>query len=191
MMKKLLCLLLAVTMLMGSLFILSACDEKKKDQDETEETAEKEEFKLPEGYAIYENDYISFAYPAEWSKTDFGAELGALFMDGAAGNSITAVSEPYSDRYKDLTVEEFKAMIEPMAPESGLSVSNIKIEQIKGTNDLAVTKISYDVVMQGVSMKQYVFVVASGDLNYSVSISETKAVEGLVDIVLASWVAKK
>ena len=34
-MKKLLCLLLAMTMLMGSLFVLSACDEKDKDKDNT------------------------------------------------------------------------------------------------------------------------------------------------------------
>ena len=39
MMKKLLCLLLAVTMLMGSLFILSACDEKDKDKDKDEESS--------------------------------------------------------------------------------------------------------------------------------------------------------
>lgn len=190
-MKKLLCLLLAMTMLMGSLFVLSACDEKDKDKKSEDTTEEKETFKLPEGYTTYENDYISFAYPSEWTKTDLGKDSGVMIMDGTTGNNITAVPEEYSDMYKTMTVKEFDNLIKPQLTASGLSVSNVKIEQIKGTNDLAITRITYTVKSSGVTMKQFVYVVPSGDRNYAVTITETKAVDGLVDTVLASLVAKK
>ena len=190
-MKKLLCLLLAVTMLMGSLFILSACDEKdKKDKEETTEE-EKEVFKAPEGYTVYENDYISFAYPSEWTKTDLGEDAGVMIMDGKNGNNITAVPEEYSDTYKNMTVEEFNKTIKPQLTASGLTVSGVKIEQIKGTNSLAITKISYTVKSSGVTMKQYIYIVPSGDRNYAVNFTEVQAVEGLLDILLSSITAKK
>ena len=189
-MKKLLCLLLAMTMLMGSLFVLSACDKKDKKEEATTEE-KKDVFKLPEGYALYENDYISFAYPAEWTKTDLGEDAGAMIMDGSTGNNITAVGEEYSDTYKTMTVEEFNKTVKPQLTASGLSVSNVKIEQIKGADDLAITKISYNVKSSGVTMKQYVYVVPSGDRNYAVSVTEVKAVDGLLDTLVASFVAKK
>ena len=112
-------------------------------------------------------------------------------MDGTTGNNITAVPEEYSDMYKTMTVKEFDNLIKPQLTASGLSVSNVKIEQIQGTNDLAITRITYTVKSSGVTMKQFVYVVPSGDRNYAVTITETKAVDGLVDTVLASLVAKK
>ena len=40
-------------------------------------------------------------------------------------------------------------------------------------------------------MKQTIYVVASGDLNYAINVTEVKSVSGLLDTVFNSIVAKK
>jgi hypothetical protein len=195
-MKKLLCLLLAMTMLMGSLFILSACDEKdKKDKDDEGESTEEVVASapdVPKGYALYENDHIYFVYPEKWTPNSLGDNAGALILDGTTGNNITAVGEVYSNIYKDMTVESFNSLIKPSLDSQGLSVSGVKISQVKNARNTELTKISYTVKnAAGTSMKQTIYVVASGDLNYAINVTEVKSVSGLLDTVFNSIVSKK
>ena len=100
-MKKLLCLLLAMTMLVGSLFVLSACD--KKEDKESEETVAVDAPEVPAGYKLYENDYVYFVYPENWETRDMSGIT--VLVDAATGNNITLAYEPKSDLYKTMDLE--------------------------------------------------------------------------------------
>ena len=192
-MKRLICMLLALMMVFGSLFVLSACDEKDKDKDDkaTEENTEQLAPEIPEGYELYENDDIAFAYPTGWSKTELAGGAGALIMDGNTGNNITVVGEQYSEIYKTMTVEEFNRLLKPTLEAQGITVSGVKIEQ-KKNGDLAITKISYSVkAANGTSMKQTIYVVPAGSLNYAINVTSVKTVDGLLDNVFNSLTVKK
>lgn len=192
-MKKILCLLLAITMLMGSLLVLGSCDkkDKEKDRDESEEKVALSAPQVPKGYVLYENDYIYFVYPEGWTKNDLNNGMAHLILDGSTGNNLTVIGEVYSDIYKDLTVDEFKEMIKSTADTQNLKLSNIKISQVKNAHGVEITKITYNVERAGVTAKQTIFVVPCGDRNYVVNVTISKNVTGLVDTVFNSLVPKK
>ena len=192
-MKKLLCTLLALMMIFGSLFVLSACDEKDKDKDDqsTEESAAPTP-QVPVGYELYENEDIAFVYPKGWSKTEIVGGSGVMLLDGNTGNNITAVGEQYSEIYKTMTIEDFNKLLKPTLEAQGMTVSGVKIEQVKGKENLEITKISYDLkASTGVSLKQTIYIVPAGSLNYSVNVTTVKTVDGLLDNVFNSLTAKK
>ncbi|MBQ8439304.1 MAG: hypothetical protein IJX19_01465 [Clostridia bacterium] len=193
-MKRLICTLLALMMVFGSLFVLSACDEKDKDKDDkaTEENTEQLAPEIPEGYELYENDDIAFVYPTGWSKTELAGGAGVMLLDGNTGNNITALGEQYSDIYKTMTVDEFNKLMKPTLEAQGMTISGVKIEQVKGKGDLAITKISYSVkAANGTSMKQTIYVVPAGSLNYAINVTSVKTVDGLLDNVFNSLTVKK
>ena len=193
-MKRLICTLLALMMVFGSLFVLSACDEKDKDKDDnsTEENTEQPAPEIPEGYELYENDDIAFVYPTGWSKTELAGGAGVMLLDGNTGNNITALGEPYSDIYKTMTVDEFNKLMKPTLEAQGMTISGVKIEQVKGKGNLAITKISYSVkAANGTSMKQTIYVVPAGSLNYAINVTSVKTVDGLLDNVFNSLTVKK
>ena len=189
-MKKLLCLLLAVTMLLGSMFVLSACDEKDKKKDETEET-KAEAPSVPTGYALYENDYVYFVYPEGWEKKDMSG-IGVL-VDSSTGNNITVAYEIKSDVYATMDLEGYNSLLKPAFQSQGMSVSNIKISQLKNAAGINVTKIEHTAVQSGNTMNQVLFVIPTGEYNYVVTVTQGKGKEisGLVDTVFESLTAKK
>ena len=96
-----------------------------------------------------------------------------------------------SDLYKTMTVETFNSMIKPSLDAQNMSVSNVKIEQVKNKLGFEITKISYSATGKGVTVKQVIFVIPSGSYNYAIYVTEAKKVEGLLDTVFESLVAKK
>ena len=194
-MKKLLCLLLAVTMLLGSMLVLSACDEKdkKKDKDDTEETEAviRDLPKVPNGYTQYENEYVAFVYPTGWSKTEISGGLGVSLLEQSTGNSVSVAAEPKSDIYKNMDEDSFNQLLKPALEAQGLSISGAKVSQVKNAQNFDITKISYTVKASGVTLTQVILVIPSGEYNYAIYVTETKPVEGLLDTVFDSIVAKK
>lgn len=192
-MKKLLCLLLAVTMLMGSLFVLSACDEKDKDKDDDKSTEApgNSSFQMPEGYVIYENDDISFAYPEGWQKSEMG--MMVMLVDMTTGNNITLVYQEKSDIYTTMDVAGFNQLLKPSYESAGMAVSDVKVSQVKNSGNFSVTKISYKATQGGNNFNQLMVVIQSGEYDYIVTVTEgiTTPADGLLDTVFNSLKAKK
>jgi len=171
-MKKLLCTLLALVMVIGSMFVLVACgdsdDSKKKNDDD-----EKNETVIPEGYIEYNNGKISFAYPENWKKTP--GSVDTLVNESGVGNNITVSYEEGSDIYSEMDIASFNKTLKPIFESFGMTVTNASVEQLKNGNNVKVTKIKYDAKVATTSMTQTMLVVAVDDLNYIVTVTETEA----------------
>ena len=116
-MKRILIALLALAMVLSMAFALASCNDDKKENDtkETEKPAEKEPAAIPEGYVLYDNGKITFAYPEKWTKTAGSVDI--ITNESGTGNNITVSYEQYSDTYKKMTVEDFKTMLKPYLEE--------------------------------------------------------------------------
>ena len=112
-------------------------------------------------------------------------------LSGTNGNNITVVTEPVSDMYKTLTADEFMALVGPTYEAMGMSVSNLSVEQLKNALGTEITKIAMTTTSAGVSMTQTVYVVKSGDLNVSVTVTETVKDAKMVADVYATIKALK
>ena len=112
-MKKILCALLALLLLIGCTFTFASCntpnDQKPNDtqQGENEDDKKQEEGEdqkdivIPEDYVVYDDGKISFAYPKNWTKQNGSV----VILTGTNGNNITVVYEPKTNMYDDLTIE--------------------------------------------------------------------------------------
>ena len=182
-MKRILIVLLALAMVLSMAFALASCNDDKKENDtkETEKPAEKEPAAIPEGYVLYDNGKITFAYPEKWTKTAGSVDI--ITNESGIGNNITVSYEQYSDTYKKMTVEDFNTMLKPYLEAAGMTVANVAVTQLKNGNEINVTKIVYTATANGVSMGQTLFVVAVGELNYIVTVTETEADAALVNNV--------
>ena len=189
-MKKLLCMFLALMMVFGSLFVLSACDEKDKEKDDqsTEEPAKP--FQVPEGYATYENDDISFAYPEGWKKNEMGTLV--MLVDMEKGNNVTVTYQAKSDVYSTMDVSGFNQLLKPSYEAAGMTVSNLKVSQTKNSGQFSVTKITYEATQSGNNFNQMMVVIAAGEYDYIITVTEGKTtpVDGLMDVVFNSLKAK-
>ena len=91
-MKKLLCTLAVLVLLVGTLVVMSACGGADTTAEATTTapvtTVPVIEAPIPDDYTLYDNGDISFAYPESWAKTD-GSTV--LLQDAVTGNHITVV----------------------------------------------------------------------------------------------------
>ena len=191
-MKKLLCLLLALTMLMGSLFVLSACDEKDKDKDKEEEKSEVAAPEVPAGYKLYENDYVYFVYPENWETRDMSGIT--VLLDAATGNNITLAYEPKSDLYKTMDLEKFNNTFVPIWKQQGMNVSNVQItNSIENSLGYEISKFTFNATQSGQNMKQEMYIIPSGSYNYVVNVTQGvgKEVKGLTETVFNSLTPKQ
>lgn len=191
-MKKLLCLLLAMTMLVGSLFVLTACDDKDKDEKESEESVAVEAPEVPAGYKLYEDDYIYFVYPDNWEKREVSGIT--VFVDAVTGNNVTLAYEPKSDLYKTMDLEKFNSTFVPVWKQQGMTVSDIKItNSIENALGFEITKYTYKATQSGNKMTQEMYIIPSGGRNYVVNVTQGvgKEVKGLSDAVFNSLTPKQ
>ena len=131
---------------------------------------------IPEGYKLYSNGTISFAYPEAWTKTEGSMDM---LVDANTGNNIIVAYENKNEIYKTLTTADFDTVFKPGLEAQGLTVANGTIAQEKA-GELDVTVISFDTTTStGASMKQILNVVTVGELTYSVTITETVSVPAL------------
>ena len=202
-MKKIMCILLASVLLLSSLFVFASCEaedtgddeeenenENKEDNKEDNENNKEDENKeptLPEGYTLYDNGEICFAYPAAWVIND----SSVVILTSESGNNITVAYESKSDFYKNMTADEFMSVLGPQFEAMGQSVSNVKVEQL--TNDLgtAVTKISLNNTYMEIAMVQTMYVIAAGVRNYVVTVTEVTSDSTLVNTVFETLCESK
>lgn len=179
-MKKLLSALLVLSLLICCIASFSSCDiienilpqDNEEKNPEAEKTPEAEKKpatpEVPEGYKLFKNDDISFAYPDNW-----GSEIGSLsiLQELSTNNNITVVYEAKTTMYDDMTVSEFKKMMQPSMSSAGLTISNVSISKEK-TNNLDVIKITYDISSSGVEIAQTIFITHVDDKTYIITLTE-------------------
>ncbi len=163
-MKRTISLLLALLL---SVLALAACGGEKE-----------EKIEIPEGYTVYENDALSFAYPEEWTKTDGST----VTLTGKNGNNITVVYEAKTDAYEKWTTESYKTDMIPIYEGMGFTIKNPKVEQTE-TNGLKITKITHTATMGGKTMDQTQYVATIGDSTYTVTVTEVESDDALVQNV--------
>ncbi len=163
-MKKTVCMLLTCVIVLGLVFVMNACGSE-----------EKKEIEIPEGYAVYENGDISFAYPEDWAKTDGST----VTLTAKNGNNVTVVYEDKNDEYAKMTTESYQSEMIPFYEQMGLTISNAKVEQTS-TNGLAVTKVTHTLGMNGTKMEQTQYIVTVGERTYTITVTEVKSDDALV-----------
>ena len=166
-MKKTVCMLLTCVFVLGLVFVMNACGSE-----------EKKEIEIPEGYTVYENGDISFAYPKDWTKTDGST----VTLTGKDGNNVTVVYENKNDMYEKMTTESYKTDMIPFYEQMGLTVTNAKVEQAQ-TNGLSITKITHIMNMNGTKMDQTQYIATVGEKTYTVTVTEIKSDAELVQTV--------
>ena len=167
-MKKLLCMLLIIAMILMGAFAICSCDKKSA--------------VIPEGYTKYENDDLSFAYPSDWTRNDGSATM--LVNSTGAGNNITVVYEAKTDLYETSTEAELKAIFAQAMNAYGFSVSDFKLSQTKNDFVDKITKMTCTTTAANTAaMRQTMFVVTVGDRTYTITVTESTADQELVDTV--------
>lgn len=188
-MKKILSVFLALLMMVSAVFAFASCDEKNSDgdkekvedkKDDNKEENSKKEPTVPEGYKMYDNGDIRFAYPKDWKVTNGSV---VIISSENGGNNITVAYEDKTDFYDDLTADEFMDTLAPQFSALGQSVSNVKVEHLTNSIGIKLTKISLNNTVSGVSMKQTMYIIPAGDLNYVVTVTEVETDAKLVNNV--------
>lgn len=134
---------------------------------------ETKEVPIPEGYQVYDNGTISFAYPEGWTKQD-GSTVILTDSEGS-GNNITVVYENKNDMYASMDVEGFNTQLKPALEAMGMSVSNVTVTQTKNAGGVAITKLSYSASYMGVSMSQNLYITTVKDKTYTITVTEAKS----------------
>lgn len=152
-MKKLMCAALALTLILGALLSFAACKEK-----------------LPDGYKLYKNDDISFAYPESWNVN--GGSTVILVNETGMGNNVTIAYDNASDIYKTLDVKTFNELIAPQLIAMGMEVSGVAVSHVENGNGVDMTKVTYDVSAYGTTMGQTIFALESNSKTYIITVTE-------------------
>ena len=140
----------------------------------------------PEGYKLFSDGYISFAYPENWSKTEGSV---TLIQNNSTGNNITVVYEAKTDYYEDLTVTKFNSELKPVYEAMGLSISDTSVKHKTNSNDVKITRLSFTTVAAGKSMKQTVLIFTVADRTYSVTITEVVSNTAVINTAFDSITA--
>ena len=162
------------------LVCVCACGAPANSTTGTTSTTVTTEAPVPMGYTTYDNGDISFAYPADWVKTDGSVVI--LKKLGGARNNITVAYEEKNDIYDTFTVADFNSMMKPAYESMGMAVSNPSIEH-KEVGGEKVNVISYTATASGGSMKQTQYIVNAGTRTYIITVTEMTADAALVNNV--------
>ena len=129
------------------------------------------ETSIPEGYQLYDDGAISFAYPDDWIKNE--ASIVILINESGIGNNISVVYESNTGIYENMTKESYTETYTALYEAMGLSVEINEFETLTNTNGLSIIKISQTTVTMGIEMAQTQYITDIGDLTYIITISET------------------
>lgn len=165
-MKRIVCTLLALVLVLGCMFTMAACT---GDNELKPKETQKQKPEIPAGYTEYENGTISFAYPKNWTVQDGSI---TILSDAATGNNITVVYEAKTDLYEGMTEDMFNTMLKPTLEAAGMAVSGVQINKVTA-NNLSVVKITYNAAIAGmVSMQQTLYIATIGESTYTVTVTE-------------------
>lgn len=208
-MKKILSAILTLILALSLIVCLTSCDtpnepsndtvsdsesdsspiddpESEKDGENVSEDKpdEKPVSSIPEGYKLYDDGCISFAYPELWQSAD---STMILFADLINGNNINVVYQPYTGIYASMTKESYIDMYAPIYANMGISISEVSVEQLTNKTGKAITKISHLTEYSGATLQQTQFVLCTEKYDYLVTISENSPVSGLAETVFDTF----
>ena len=163
-MKKSLSILLALLMIL----CLIACGAQTAESTKT-----------PDGYTIYENNAISFAYPEDWTVTDGST----VTITGPNGNNITVVYEDKTDMYENMTTESYKSELVPVYESMGLAIENPNVKQTQH-NDMKLTIFTHTMITSSKCVNQTQYITTIGDKTHIVTVTEVVEDDTLVENVL-------
>lgn len=190
-MKKLLCVLSAVLLLTGCLF-LTACGNNNpapsNPASNPSSSTSSEPPAVPNGYKLYDNGALAFAYPSDWTADN--EEIVTLMNPDGVGNNITVTTEPKTDYYESITAKSLEDSMNESYQEYGMTVSGTTIEK-KSTNGLNVVVVAFTTSYGGQTMKQTGYIVTIGNYTYSVTVTETTADSTLLSNVFNTLHAVK
>ena len=135
--------------------------------------------KTPDGYTIYENEAISFAYPEDWTVTDGST----VTITGPNGNNITVVYEDKTDMYENMTTESYKSELVPVYESMGLAIENPTVKQTKH-NGMKFTIFTHTMITSTKRVDQTQYITTIGDKTHIVTVTEVVADDALVENVL-------
>ncbi len=173
---------------MATLFVACDTDDgSKKDDDDSKKTTTTTS--LPDGYKVYSDGKISFAYPEDWTKQDGSI---VMFKDTDSTNNINVVYEAKTTVYDTLSADEFEEAMNEAYASLGMSISNVTAAN-KKTNGLSVRVFSFKTTLTSTSavMNQTQYVTTIGDRTYTVTVTESVDADDVVDTVFASLKAAK
>ena len=193
-MKKLLCILLSLAMILGGIFTLCSCSSEKDESSSdsgnaTGNATEATKSAIPDGYKKYDNGDISFVYPSDWKKTE--GSITKIINPTGSGNNITVVYEAKNTIYETAKEADLKSLFVESLGATGMTVSNFKLTKTKNDNIKNIVKITYSASMNGVTMKQSLFIVTVGSKTYTVTVTETTPDTTLVNNVFNTLAVAK
>lgn len=136
---------------------------------------------LPDGYTAYHNGAITFAYPEAWTLTKGSVDL--IVNETGVGNNVSVSYEAFSDLYSGMDVASFRTTLQPALESSGMTVADPSVEQCTNPLGTKLTRIHYQATYNGVSMEQTMLILAAGEYNYVVSVTEVTSDDALLENV--------
>lgn len=137
---------------------------------------------VPEGGALYQDGYISFAYPESWIKTEQdGADM---LSGGELGDNFVLVDwdTATDDAYQEITVQDAIENLTPVAESAGAELSDVSVEKrIKGP--LTVVEMKYVLTVMGLPVENTVFLVRVDDRLYVLTLCEYQQDDDMIEVV--------
>ncbi|MBQ7353722.1 MAG: hypothetical protein IJW54_06965 [Clostridia bacterium] len=167
-MKKLLSLLTVLVLIVSTMLVLASCQESKIPDP-------------PEGYLMYSDNNIYFAYPENLIKTDNGNYVQLSPEEG--GNNITVAKGAYNSSFDNMSVETFRTYLKPGLTQAGMTITNEKVvHNTEKGFDIAI--VTYDVYAYQINMEQTLFMFRVGDLVYTLTVTALNDAEAMIDTLL-------
>ena len=175
-MKKSITRLLAVLLVLGCVLALAACDEKSSGKPYT----------LAEGYKLYENDDLSFAYPSSWTLTDGSTAM----MVGTNGNNFNVVyetaNEENTDAYENMTEDTFMDLMGEMLQGMGMTLSGVEVETKTNDGGVEMVVCTYDATYAGKEMSFCQYLIVGEDKHYTITATAVVPMDDAVEELFKS-----
>ena len=193
-MKKTMTRLLAVLLILGCILAMTACgdkdDDKQTDKEESTsasvEEGKNKEYTLAEGYKLYENDDLSFAYPSSWTLTEGSSPI----MTSSNGNnfnmSYELANKENTAAYKSLTKDTFMDLIGNMLVAMGMTVSGVEVETKTNDGGVEIIVCTYDATYVGKQMSFCQYLIVGEDKHYTITATAVVPMDDAVEELFKS-----
>ncbi len=197
-MKKTLTCLLALVLVLTSLFAMTACGEKEDPKKESEaedtssvesaESAESAEstpeaYKPAKGYKLYSKSGISFAYPEDWEIED------DVIIDENGNNinmNYSAASKAEAEVFRTLSNDTFMELMGSIYEAMGMSVSNHNVKTVTNASGVEVISCEFSLSFEGIEMNMCQFIILGEKKHYTITITEMTDIDAVIAEVLKS-----
>ena len=141
-----------------------------------------EAVQIPYGWTEYNNGMISLAIPEDWEIQP--GQIAVIYDPSNSGKNFTIASEMKSDIYSTMTPDSYMDLVGAAYASSGLTVSDVAVEQTYTGGGEPLTVITQSTTSNGVTMHQTLMVIASGSYNCVVTVTQLDDNSDLVDTVM-------